>query len=111
MAWRCWIKTSRDPLSKKILRARAKGNRYFHQNEKGSAEILAKYLNVDINTALETYRLSRAAFTTNGIPTDAEIAEHLKGDAEILGFTTPIAPAKIFDFTLQREINQELGGK
>lgn len=104
-------KNIRDPLVKKILRARAKGNRYFHQNEKGTAEILAKYLTVDMNTALETYRLSRAAFTTNGIPTDAEIAEHLKGDAEILGLTAPIAPAKIFDFTLQREVNQELGAK
>jgi ABC-type nitrate/sulfonate/bicarbonate transport system substrate-binding protein len=101
-------KNTRDPLAKKILRARAKGNRYFHQNEKGTAEILAKYLNVDMNTALETYHLSRAAFTTNGIPTDAEITEHLKGDAEILGLPTPIAPAKIFDFTLQREVNQEL---
>ena len=100
-------KNTRDPLAKKILRARAKGNRYFHQNEKGTAEILAKCLNVDMNTALETYRLSRAAFTTNGIPMEAEITEHLKGDAEILGLPAPIAPAKIFDFTLQREINQE----
>lgn len=101
----------RDPLVKKILRARAKGNRYFHQNEKGTAEVLAKYLNVDINTALETYRLSRAAFTNNGIPNDAEIADHLKGDQDILGLKEPILPAKIFDFTLQREVNQELGAK
>jgi ABC-type nitrate/sulfonate/bicarbonate transport system substrate-binding protein len=104
-------KNVRDPLVKKILRARAKGNRYFHQNEKGTAEVLAKYLSVDFNTALETYRVSRAAFTTNGIPADAEIAEHLKGDQEILGLKEPIAPAKIFDFTLQREVNQELGAK
>ncbi len=104
-------KNVRDPLVKKILRARAKANRYFHQNDKGSADVLAKFLNVDMNTALETYRLSRGAFTTNGIPTDGEIAEHLKGDAEILGLTAPIAPAKIFDFTLQREVNQELGAK
>lgn len=104
-------KNVRDVLVKKILRARARANRYFHQNEKGTAEVLAKFLNVDMNTALETYRLSRAAFTTNGIPSDAEIAEHLKGDQEILGLKEPIAPAKIFDFTLQREINQELGAK
>lgn len=104
-------KNVRDPLVKRIIRARAKGNRYFHQNEKGTAEVLAKYLNVDMNTALETYRISRTAFTTTGIPTDAEIEEHLKGDAQILGLSTPIAPAKIFDFALQREVNQELGAK
>ncbi len=98
-------------LVKKILRARAKGNRYFHENEKGSSEILAKYLNVDLPTALETYRLSRGAYTTDGIPGDAEIREHLKMDAQILGLAEPVAVSKVFDFSLQREVNQELGVK
>ena len=35
--------------------------------------MLAKYLNVDMATALETYRISLPAFTANGIPTDDEI--------------------------------------
>jgi ABC-type nitrate/sulfonate/bicarbonate transport system substrate-binding protein len=104
-------KNARDPLVKKIRRARAKANRYFHQNERGTAEVLAKFLNVDYNVGLETYRLTRTAFTTNGIPTDAEITEHLKGDQEILGLKETILPGKIFDFALQREVNQELGGK
>ena len=39
------------------------------------------------------------AFTSTGIPTDAEIAEHLKGDAKILGLAGPVALAKIVDFT------------
>jgi NitT/TauT family transport system substrate-binding protein len=98
-------------LVKRILRARAKGNRYFHSEERGSSEILAKYLNVDFQTALETYRLSRGAFTTNGIPTEDEINEYLKADAQILGLAAPIAPARVFDFALQREINRELGVK
>jgi len=50
------VKDQRDSV-KRILRARAKGNRYFHSNERGTSEVLAKYLNVDINTAVETYRL------------------------------------------------------
>lgn len=104
-------KNVRDPLVKKILRARAKGSRYFHQNEKGTAEVLAKYLSVDSATALETYRLSKSAFTGNGIPNDAEIDEHLKADAQIMGMAVPYPAAKIFDFTLQREVNQELGVK
>jgi NitT/TauT family transport system substrate-binding protein len=104
-------KKVKDPLVKKMLRARAKGNRYFHQNEKGTAEILAKVLNVDLNTALETYRISRGAFTTDGVPTDDELTEYLKADAQILGLPAPLPVAKIFDFSLQREINRELGGK
>ncbi|HWP24243.1 MAG TPA: ABC transporter substrate-binding protein [Candidatus Binatia bacterium] len=104
-------KNVREPLTRRILRARAKANRYFHQNERGAAEVLAKYLSVDLGTALETYRISRGAFTTNGIPAEGEIAEHLKADAEILGLPAPVATARVFDFALQREVNQELGIK
>ena len=104
------LKEQRE-LVKRMLRARAKGNRYFHQNERGTSEVLAKYLNVDLPTALETYRLSRAAFTTDGIPTDDEIAEYLKADAEILGLAAPLPASRVFDFSLQREINQELRAK
>ena len=104
-------KNVKDPLVKRILRARAKANRYFHQNEKGAAEVLAKYLNVDLSTALETHRISRGAFTTDGIPDDNELTEYLKEDAQILGLPAPVPVAKVFDFTLQREVNRELGGK
>jgi len=104
------LKEQRD-LVKRILRARAKANRYFHQNERGTSEVLAKYLSVDFSTALETYRISRTAFTTDGIPTDEEINEYLKADAQILGLPTPLPAPKVFDFSLQREVNKELGAK
>jgi NitT/TauT family transport system substrate-binding protein len=104
------VKDQRDSV-KRILRARAKGNRYFHNNERGTSEVLAKYLNVDINTAVETYRLSRAAFTTDGIPSDDEISDYLRADAQILGLPAPTPAARVFDFSLQREVNQELGAK
>jgi NitT/TauT family transport system substrate-binding protein len=104
-------KNSRDPVVKRILRARAKANRYFHRDEKGTAEVLAKYLNVDLSTALETYRISKEAFTTDGIPTDSELTEYLKEDAQILGLPVPVPVAKVFDFSMQREVNRELGAK
>jgi NitT/TauT family transport system substrate-binding protein len=103
-------KEQRD-LARRMLRARAKGNRYFHQNERGSAEVLAKYLNVDLATALETYRISLPAFTTNGVPSDDEIREYLKMDAQLMGLPAPVPAEKIFDFSLQREVNKELGIK
>jgi NitT/TauT family transport system substrate-binding protein len=104
------LKDQRD-LVKRMLRARGKGNRYFHQNERGSAEVLAKYLNIDMPTALETYRISLPAFTSNGIPTDDEIREYLKMDAQLIGLPAPTPAEKIFDFSLQREVNKELGIK
>ena len=101
----------RRNLVKRILRARAKANRYFFENERGASEVLAKYLRVDLPVALESYHLARPAFTTNGIPTDKEVEEFLKADAEMLKLREPVPAAKLFDFSLQREVNQELGIK
>jgi ABC-type nitrate/sulfonate/bicarbonate transport system substrate-binding protein len=95
-------------LLKRILRARAKANRYFWENESGTSEVLAKFQNVDNPVARESYRLAKAAFTSDGIPSAKEIEEFLKADAELLKLREPVLPAKIFDFSLQREINQEL---
>jgi len=102
------LKDRRD-LVKRMLRARAKATRYFWENERGASEVLAKYLKVEFPVALESYRLSRPAFTTNGIPTDKEVAEYLKMDAEFMALPKPTPAAKVFDFSLQREVNQELG--
>jgi hypothetical protein len=39
------------------------------------------------------------------------LSEYLQEDAQILGLAAPVPVAKVFDFTLQREINRELGAK
>ncbi len=95
-------------LVKKILRAKAKAARYFEQNEREVSEMLAKMWNTEAATALESYRLSKPAFTVTGIPSDDEIKEYLALDAQILKLPQPIAPSSVFDFTLQREVNKEL---
>jgi NitT/TauT family transport system substrate-binding protein len=99
----------RPDLVKKILRARARAQRIFHENERETSEILARHARTDLATALETYRLSKPAFTTNSIPIDKEILEYLALDAQILKLPEPTEPSKVFDFTLQREVNRELG--
>ncbi len=96
-------------LLKRILRARAKANRYFWENERGTSEVLAKFQNVDIAVARESYRLAKPAFTADGIPSPKEIDEFLRADAELLKLKEPVVAAKIFDFSLQREVNYELG--
>ncbi|MBM4262866.1 MAG: ABC transporter substrate-binding protein [Deltaproteobacteria bacterium] len=101
----------RRDLVKRMLRARARGARYLFENERGAAEVLAKYLGVDMSVALESYHLAKPAFTTNSIPTDKEVEEFLRSEAELLKLPQPVSPAKIYDFSLQREVNQELGIK
>ena len=101
----------RKDLVRHILRARAKGGDYFWGNERGTSEILAKYQRVELPVAIESYRLSKPAFTTQGIPTENEIDEFLKADADLLKLPKPVSATKIFDFSLQREVNQELGLK
>jgi len=96
-------------LVKRILRARSRAHRYLWENERGTAEVLANYLKVDLAVALESYRLARPAFTTNGLPSDKEVEDFLRADAEVLKLKEPVPAPKIFDFTLQKEVNQELG--
>jgi ABC-type nitrate/sulfonate/bicarbonate transport system substrate-binding protein len=98
-------------LVKKILRAKAKAGRYFEQNEKEVSQMLAKMWNTDLPIALESYRMSKPAFTGSGIPSDEEIKEYLALDAQILKLPEPLAPSQVFDFALQREVNRELGIK
>lgn len=98
-------------LVKRILRARSRAHRYFWENERGTAEVLATYLKVELPVALESYRLARPAFTANGLPTDKEVEDFLRADAEVLKLKEPVPAAKIFDFSLQKEVNQELGIK
>ena len=54
------------------------------------------FLSVDLNVALESYRLARPAFTTNGLATDKEVEEFLRADAEVLKLKEPVPAAKIF---------------
>ncbi len=103
-----FLRERRDSV-KRILRARSKASRYFLENEKGASNVLAKYLNVEIPVALESYRLARAAFSTDSIPTAKEIEEFLKMEAEILKLAKPSPPSKVFDFALQQLVNRELG--
>ena len=57
-------------------------NRDSLENEREGSEFLARIYGVDAKTALESYRVSMPAFTRTGIPTDAEIKEHLANDAQ-----------------------------
>jgi ABC-type nitrate/sulfonate/bicarbonate transport system substrate-binding protein len=96
-------------LVRRMMHARTKAYRYFHENEKGTSETLAKYTKLDFATALETYRLSQFGFTANGVLTDTDVETLLKQDAKTLGLAQPVPAAKVFDFNLQRETNKELG--
>ena len=98
----------RPDVIKRILRARSKASRYFWEEEVGSSEVLAKYLKVDSSVARESYKLSRSAFTAEGVLSEQEMREFLKSDAQILGLPKPADASKVFDFSLQRTVNQEL---
>jgi ABC-type nitrate/sulfonate/bicarbonate transport system substrate-binding protein len=101
----------RPDYIKRFLRARAQANKYFLEREKEASELLASIWNSDYKIANDSYRASKAAFTGSGIPSDDEIKEYLALDAQILGLAQPVPVAQVFDFTLQREINKELGIK
>jgi hypothetical protein len=98
-------------LVKRILRARAKANRFFFETESGASEVIAKVLKVDLPVARESYRISRNAFSTSGIVSQRQIEEFLKMDAEIAKILDPLRATAAFDFSVQHEVNNELGIK
>jgi len=100
--------SSQKDLVKRILRARAKANRFFFEMESGASEVIAKFLKVDLAVARESYRISRNAFTSNGIVSQKQIEEFLKMDAEIAKIPDPLRAIPAFDFSLQHEVNSEL---
>ena len=79
--------------------------------ESGASEVIAKFLKVDLSVAGESYRISRNAFTSNGIVSQRQIEEFLKMDAEIAKIPDPLRAIRAFDFSLQHEVNNELGIK
>ena len=72
-------------------------------------DVLWKILHVDKETARETYSVSKGGFTQNGIVSEADAREYLKGDAERLKLKEPVPVWRIFDFALQEQVNAELG--
>jgi ABC-type nitrate/sulfonate/bicarbonate transport system substrate-binding protein len=104
------VSSQRD-LVKRVLRARAKANRVFFEAESGASEVIAKVLKVDLPVARESYRISRNAFSTNGIVSQKQIEDFLKMDAEIAKVPDPLRAVAAFDFSLQHDVNNELGIK
>ena len=105
-----FVQESPDWL-RRLLRVKAKAARFFHENEKETAEILARVWKADLATATEWYRRCKPAFTPTGIPTDEEIKEFLAEEAQTLKLTESVPVTKVFDFSLQRSVNRELGIK
>ena len=103
--------SSQKDLVKRVLRARAKANRFFFEMESAASEVIAKFLKVDLPVARESYRISRNAFTSNGVVSPRQIEEFLKIDAEIAKIPDPLRAIPAFDFSLQHEVNNELGIK
>jgi ABC-type nitrate/sulfonate/bicarbonate transport system substrate-binding protein len=107
------VKTFQDQPNwlRRLLRVKAKATRFFHENEKETAEILARVWKSDLATATEWYRRCKPAFTPAGIPTDEEIKEFLADEAQVLKLNETVLPSRVFDFSLQRAVNGELGIK
>jgi ABC-type nitrate/sulfonate/bicarbonate transport system substrate-binding protein len=107
------VKTFQDQPDwlRRLLRVKVKAARFFHENEKETAEILARVWKSDLATATEWYRRCKPAFTATSIPTDDEIKEFLAEERQALKLAEAVAPERVFDFSLQRAVNKELGVK
>jgi NitT/TauT family transport system substrate-binding protein len=96
-------------LVRRLVRAQAKANRFFFENEAGASQVIGKFLKVDPAVALESYRLSRNAFSPNGIASETQIEEFLKIDSAFTKVAEPLRAVAAFDPSVERQVNQELG--
>jgi ABC-type nitrate/sulfonate/bicarbonate transport system substrate-binding protein len=103
--------TEHRALVKQVLRAQAKANKFFFDDEAGASEVIAKVLKVELPVATESYRISKDAFSRTGIASDRQIEEFLRIDAGIMKVAEPLRALAAFDWSLQREVNEELGIK
>ena len=101
----------RRDLVKRLLRAQAKANRFFFENETGASEVVAKFLKVESPVAIESYRLSRNAFSPYGIVSDKQAEAFLKIDGGITKVADPLRAMAAFDSSLQKQVNEKLGIK
>ena len=92
-----------------LLKARARASRQFHENPQVPIDVISKVLQVDKDTARETYLLSKPGFTKNGMVSEKDAREYLMGDAERQKLKEPAPVSRVFDFSLQEEVNAELG--
>jgi NitT/TauT family transport system substrate-binding protein len=92
-----------------LLKARAKASRQFHENPQVPIDVSAKVLQVDKDTARETYLLSKPGFTQNGMVSEKDAREYIKGYAVRQKLKAQLPVSRLFDFSLQEEINGELG--
>ena len=98
-------------LVKRILRARSRAHRYFGKTNAARPKFwpsfsMSKWRLRSNPIGWPVRRLRPMAYAT-----DKEVEDFLRADAEVLKLKEPVAAAKIFDFSLQREVNQELGIK
>ena len=88
-----------------VMRALTRAKRLFHEDPESTLNVIMKLLAVDRRTASETYRLSKPAFTADGMVKKQEAQEYLERDAERLRLKSVTPISTVFDFSIQENIN------
>jgi NitT/TauT family transport system substrate-binding protein len=103
-------KTLRDRYKqiRGVMRGWTKAKRFFNDQPETTVDVIMKLLAVDRRMAIETYKLSKPAYTAEGVVKKEEAQEYLARDAERLRLNTVAPVSMVFDFSTQEDINREL---
>jgi len=91
-----------------VMRGWSRAKRFFNDQPKPTVDVIMRLLAVDRGTANETYNLSKPAFTVEGVVKKDEAQEYLQRDAERLRLNAVAPVSRVFDFSIQEDINKEL---
>jgi ABC-type nitrate/sulfonate/bicarbonate transport system substrate-binding protein len=97
------LQSQRDQV-KKVVRAGVRGSRFMKQNRSETIEMLADYLRITPAQSAKAYDTSIKSFTDDGIISDRGVQLDIQLTKERLKIAKDIAPTRLVDWSLAREI-------
>jgi NitT/TauT family transport system substrate-binding protein len=98
-----FLTKSRDAATR-FLRATLKGLKVFNNDREGAARIMAKYMNIPLDSALRTYDTSIPVFVSDGMIPDDFQDKVLDFELKAIGTDKKIPREKVFDFSIMKSL-------
>lgn len=94
---------------KKAIRAIVRGLRYLQERREETIAVMMQWFGQSREVATASYDMIRPSFSRDGIVTDPALQFAIEVTKKALGSSKPIHISQVRDFTILREVQNELG--
>jgi ABC-type nitrate/sulfonate/bicarbonate transport system substrate-binding protein len=95
-------------MVERFIRGTIKGFIYARSNRAGTSAILARKLNVDVQTAAKIYDIGKSAYTADGTVDEPLQRRAIEFIANVQGIKDTATTERFFDFSLARKVFGQL---